>query len=95
MATNVTGRLGRLEQMRADGFAGRDEQTVADVAAETGLAPAEVRAELAAIVDQTRRSGPRTAGEVIDGLAAELGLPEADLWADLGRIASPSTEAVR
>jgi len=80
----------RAPRVRADGSG--HVEAVAAIAADTGLTLSEVQAEWDYIADQTRRYGPRTAGEAIASLAAEFGLPEATLWADLAR-ADPSTGA--
>lgn len=58
------------------------ERTVAQLAAEFGLDPAEVRAELAHVAELVRRLGPCTTEEAIRRCAEEFGLPEAEVWAE-------------
>ena len=62
------------------------ERTVAALAVEYGLEPAEVRAELEDITARIRRSGPETPARVIARYAEEFGLPEAELWGEYERI---------
>jgi len=65
---------------------GDRERLIHDVVAETGLDPAEVRAELAEIEGHARRYGPPTLEQFVHRCAMELGLPEAELWADLADV---------
>ena len=77
----------RLDRLTTRGHAGNRERLIHDVAAETGLAPAEVRAELAAIEDHDRRFGPSTIEQAIRRYAEEFGLPEGEVWAEWASIA--------
>lgn len=61
------------------------ERAVRDLAAEYGLDPVEVRAELEANLERVRRFGPCDAEEFVRRCAAEFDLPEAELWAELAR----------
>ena len=71
----------RLERLVDRGHAGDRERLIRQVATETGLHPAEVRAELGAIGEHTRRFGPSTIEQVIRRCAEELGLTEGEVWA--------------
>lgn len=76
---------------RLDRLAGRQgtvdrERTIRELAAETGLDPAEIRAELEAIEVRTRRYGPETPEQLVSRWAEELGLPEDELWAEVAQI---------
>jgi len=62
------------------------ERAVRELAAEHGLEPAEVRAELEAITERIRRHGPETPARVIARYAGEFGLPKAEVWAEYDRI---------
>jgi len=80
---SVAHRLDRLSEGR---HAGDRERLIHQVAAETGLDVAEVRAELAEIEDHARRYGPATIGQFVRRCAEELGLAEADVWDEYARI---------
>ena len=75
-------RLDRLVGVRASIDL---ERTVAELVAETGLEPAEIRAELAEVGERMRRFGPGTAEAAIRRLAEEYGLPEEELWGEYER----------
>jgi len=62
----------RLDRLVDRGRAGDRERLIRDVAAETELSPAEVRAELAAIEDHARRYGPATIGQFVRRCAEEF-----------------------
>ena len=83
MRASLPRRLDRLARRHE----GSDrERLIHDVAAETGLGEAEVRAELAAIEDHDRRFGPCTIEQVVARCAEELGLPEDEVWPAYDRI---------
>ena len=77
----------RLERLAAQRSTGDLERTVRGLAAETGLHPAEIRAELAAIEVCTGRFGPETPEQLVRRWAEDMGLPEAELWEEVGHIA--------
>ncbi len=76
-------RLERLTGVRASGNL---ERTVAELASEYGLHPAEVRAELEVVAERIRRFGPGTPAQTIRQCAEEFGLPEEELWTEYARI---------
>ena len=75
-------RLERLARQRASGDL---ERAVRALAAEYGVDPAEVRAELEANLERVRRFGRRTSEEFVRRCAAEFDLPEEELRAELAR----------
>ena len=77
----------RLDRLAARGPAGDRERLILDVAAETGLSPAEVRAEWEAMEAHERRFGPSTPEQAVRRIAAELGLSEAEVWAEYALVA--------
>lgn len=93
--SNAANRVGRLERIRAEGFAGDAERAVAEVAESYGLDPAEVRVELSIITAGLRQNGPRTAAETVARIAEEYGLPEADVWDDYTAVTGGTQEATR
>ena len=72
----------RLDRLVDRGHAGDRERLIREVAAESGLDPAEVRAEVAAIEACTRRYGPSTIDQAVRRCAEEFGLPEAEVRAE-------------
>ena len=82
----------RLDRLTVRGHAGDRERVIHEVAAETGLDPAEVRAELAAIEEEIRRFGPSTPEQAVQRIAAELRLPEDEVWAEYARITGTAGE---
>ena len=80
---SLPGRLDRLAGQRGTVDL---ERTVRELAAETGLLPAETRAELEAIEARIRRYAPETPEQLVRRWAEELGLPEEELWAEVAQI---------
>lgn len=80
---SLPGRLDRLAGRRG---AVDLERAIRELAAETGLHPAEIRAELEAIEARIRRYGPETPERLVSRWAEELGLPEEELWDEVARI---------
>jgi hypothetical protein len=76
----------RLDQLAARGHAGDRERLIFDVAAKTGLDPAEVRAKLELIEAHERRYGPSTVEQTVRRIANELGLSEAEVWAEYAQV---------
>ena len=76
----------RIDRLAGWHHAGDRERLIRDVAAETGLDVAEVRAELAEIEEHTRRFGPPTLERFVRQCAEDLGLAEAEVWDEYARI---------
>ncbi len=72
----------RLDRLANRGHAGDRERLIRELAEEYALSPGEVRAELEAIEEDTRRFGPSTIEQAVRRWAEELGLAEAEMWAE-------------
>lgn len=80
----------RLERLNGLQQSGGVERAMHELAAEHGLHPAEVRAELEVIKERVHRFGPCTTEQAVRRCAEEFRLPEAEVWAEYTRIISTS-----